>query len=39
MSKTLKKEYEAKKAGASLTLKIKKKLIMFCNNFMLLMRR
>jgi hypothetical protein len=34
---TLKKVYEAKKASASLTLE-KKKLIMFYNNFMLLMK-
>jgi hypothetical protein len=34
---TLKKKYEAKKVGASLTFE-KKKLIMFYNNFMLLMR-
>jgi len=35
---TLKKEYEAKKTRASLTFE-KKKVNMFCINFMLLMRR
>jgi hypothetical protein len=34
---TLKKEHKAKKVGASLTLE-EKKLTMFYNNFMLLMR-